>query len=32
MKELERFERIGRLPNLIMMLLPNDHTVGTRPG
>jgi len=30
--ELQRFEARGRLPNLIMMLLPNDHTVGTRPG
>jgi YVTN family beta-propeller protein len=31
-KELKRFERTGRLPKLIMMLLPNNHTVGTRPG
>jgi YVTN family beta-propeller protein len=31
-KELRQFEALGRLPNLIMMLLPNDHTVGTRPG
>jgi len=31
-KELHKFEARGRLPNLMMMLLPNDHTVGTRPG
>ena len=31
-KELRRFEAEGELPNLIMMLLPNNHTVGTRPG
>ncbi|UCH35555.1 MAG: beta-propeller fold lactonase family protein [Armatimonadota bacterium] len=31
-KELRQFEASGELPNLIMMLLPNDHTVGTRPG
>jgi YVTN family beta-propeller protein len=30
--ELARFEREGRFPNLVMMLLPNDHTSGTRPG
>ncbi len=31
-EELERFEREGELPNLMVMLLPNDHTNGTRPG
>jgi len=31
-KELEEFERNGDLPNFMIMLLPNDHTVGTRPG
>ncbi len=30
--EFERFERDGDLPNLMVMLLPNDHTSGTRPG
>jgi hypothetical protein len=31
-KELREFDAKGELPNLIMMLLPNDHTAGTRPG
>jgi YVTN family beta-propeller protein len=31
-RELEEFERDGDLPNFMIMLLPNDHTVGTRPG
>jgi YVTN family beta-propeller protein len=31
-KELRKFEARGSMPNLMMMLLPNDHTVGTRPG
>jgi hypothetical protein len=31
-KELNAFEKNGALPNLCMMLLPNDHTTGTRPG
>ncbi len=31
-KELKMFERDGNLPNFMIMLLPNDHTVGTRPG
>jgi hypothetical protein len=31
-RELAEFERNGDLPNLIVMLLPNDHTSGTRPG
>ena len=31
-KELKGFEAKGGFPNLMMMLLPNDHTAGTRPG
>ena len=31
-KELNEFEKRGNLPNFIIMLLPNDHTVGTREG
>jgi YVTN family beta-propeller protein len=31
-KELKGFEEKGNLPNLMMMLLPNDHTAGTRAG
>jgi YVTN family beta-propeller protein len=31
-RELKQFEAEGRLPNLMIMLLPNDHTSGTRPG
>jgi YVTN family beta-propeller protein len=31
-RELEKFEADGNLPNLMIMLLPNDHTSGTRPG
>lgn len=31
-RELARFEAEGQLPNLMIMLLPNDHTSGTRPG
>jgi hypothetical protein len=30
--ELHGYERKGELPNLLMMILPNDHTSGTRPG
>lgn len=30
--ELKGFERSGKLPNLMMMCLPNDHTGGTGPG
>ncbi|MBI2826334.1 MAG: bifunctional YncE family protein/alkaline phosphatase family protein [Planctomycetia bacterium] len=30
-RELARFEADGNLPNLMIMLLPNDHTSGTRP-
>ena len=28
-KDLERFEAIGTMPNLSILLLPNDHTSGT---
>lgn len=31
-RELEKYEADGKLPNLMIMLLPNDHTSGTRPG
>jgi hypothetical protein len=31
-KELEGFEKNNDFPNFIIMLLPNDHTSGTRPG
>ena len=31
-RELKKFEAEGELPNLMIMLLPNDHTSGTRPG
>lgn len=31
-KELRKFELEGKFPNFIIMLLPNDHTMGTRPG
>jgi len=31
-KELKNFEENDNLPNLMVMLLPNDHTVGTREG
>jgi YVTN family beta-propeller protein len=31
-KELKEFERNSNFPNFIIMLLPNDHTSGTRPG
>ncbi len=30
--EFAAFEKNGNLPNFTMMLLPNDHTVGTREG
>jgi YVTN family beta-propeller protein len=30
--ELKGFEQRGDLPNLSIVLLPNDHTAGTRPG
>ncbi|HQH74533.1 MAG TPA: alkaline phosphatase family protein, partial [bacterium] len=31
LKEFREFERQGSLPNFIILLLPNDHTSGTRP-
>ena len=31
-KELKDFEEKGNFPNFIIMLLPNNHTSGTRPG
>jgi hypothetical protein len=31
LKELREFEKNGKFPNLVMMLLPIDHTVGTSP-
>ncbi|MBU0639831.1 MAG: bifunctional YncE family protein/alkaline phosphatase family protein [Planctomycetes bacterium] len=31
-KELKEFETDSTLPNFCIMLLPNDHTAGTRPG
>ncbi len=31
-KELNEFEKTGKFPNFVIMLLPNDHTVGTREG
>ncbi len=31
-KELKEYEKNGNFPNFIIMLLPNDHTSGTRPG
>src|SRR6185436_8451618 len=30
-QELKQFEQKGELPNFMIMLLPNDHTSGTRP-
>ena len=32
LKELKEFEKNDNFPNFIIMLLPNDHTSGTRPG
>lgn len=32
LKELKEFEARGNFPNFMIMLLPNDHTSGTRPG
>ncbi|MBM3214062.1 hypothetical protein FJZ36_04025 [Candidatus Poribacteria bacterium] len=32
LNELAEFEAKGELPNFMIMLLPNDHTVGTREG
>ena len=31
-KELNEYEKNDNFPNFIIMLLPNDHTSGTRPG
>jgi hypothetical protein len=31
-RELKEFEENDNFPNFIIMLLPNDHTSGTRPG
>ena len=31
-KELKEFEKNNNLPNFIILLLPNDHTSGTKPG
>lgn len=31
-KEFREFEKNNNFPNFIIMLLPNDHTSGTRPG
>ncbi|NOY43292.1 MAG: phosphoesterase [Planctomycetes bacterium] len=31
-RELKEFEKNDNLPNFMIMLLPNDHTAGTRPG
>jgi YVTN family beta-propeller protein len=30
--DVDRFEREGKMPDLCILLLPNDHTMGTRPG
>ncbi len=30
-KELKQFEKKDNFPNFVIMLLPNDHTSGTRP-
>jgi len=30
--DVDRFERDGGMPDLSILLLPNDHTMGTRPG
>ena len=32
LKELRDYEKAGRLPNFIVICLPNDHTSGTKPG
>jgi len=31
-KDLQDFERVGEMPNLIIICLPNDHTSGTKAG
>ena len=30
--DIDKFEREGKMPDLSILLLPNDHTSGTRPG
>ncbi|HVK04511.1 MAG TPA: bifunctional YncE family protein/alkaline phosphatase family protein [Armatimonadaceae bacterium] len=30
--DVDRFEREGKMPDLCILLLPNDHTMGTRAG
>jgi hypothetical protein len=32
LKDLERWKREGAMPNLVIMQLPMDHTVGSAPG
>ncbi len=32
LEELKGWEKAGKMPGLVIMLLPNDHTSGTRPG
>jgi YVTN family beta-propeller protein len=32
LKEFAEFEKNGNLPKLVILLLPQDHTEGTRPG
>ncbi len=32
LEELKGWEKKGKMPNLVIMLLPNDHTSGMRPG
>jgi hypothetical protein len=32
LREFKEFEAKGELPSFMIMLLPNDHTSGTRPG
>lgn len=32
LEHLKEWEATGRMPNLVMIILPSDHTVGTSPG
>ena len=32
LKELAEFEQKGEMPRLVILRLPNDHTIGTTPG
>lgn len=32
LQELAQFDAAGKMPDLSILLLPNDHTIGTRPG